>query len=772
MEILFAEVVSCSAICCHGEKEELNLIALGRRHMALATPGCELTRGISGCFGAVWIMIVDGGEEAMASALSFLGCRGSIRSDFHEAYNVSKKAIGSGSCSTVYLARQKSQKSLSSVPLEEIEASDVSVVAAKVLSEADGKENVSVLATSEVSLLLAVQRHPNIVGFYGIFNYPEPDGLRWVMTLQWCASGDLHDSLVAGGPYREDGAAKIIMGILSALAHVHKRGLVHRDVKAENILMSDGTPVLSDFGITARINDMRAMDKRCGSPGYAAPEILGGSIYGSKVDVFSAGVVLYFCMSGVMPFAGPDVGSVLRRTLRCKVKFESQHFDVISKQMKRLVLMLVTKEPTDRVTSEAGFKHFQSVYARRTDGNNLNSPTNTLRSLESRLQTLAEKKEVQAHKTLTAESRQRSKGFAEASTASSSFVLPESESFDRMWSFDEFGDMRTIESIDRRTDRNDSVASSSSKAPASLFDHPLCPSTPTSTPSNRPAPWRRKLRDTSSDALQPTKHNDEEARHSQERTLSQEVSSSSNDNRFKVRSPAGTPTNRTGRFRFGTTKRGTPTGRSGSPAQQQEESSPIRHGRFFKSMNLAARCAFARSVNKEEREKFCSQDSIKDTESEADSEAGRGWDSWNSEASRLSSSIGGRTSYSRTTDPFDGRTSYSRTTDPFEEPILEGRATERFWESEMLEQMQNGAAEDILLGEFQGMRAREVPASMLEKPSIKEVMEPPSPSSPKPRMKLMKLRSAAQARPGTAEKRGQSEGDEDNGRTGRKTWDA
>merc|ERR1719469_1449026 len=107
--------------------------------------------------------------------------------------------------------------------------------------------------------------------------------------LEWCKHGDLHDRVSKQGPCDDGEAAQIMRGILRALSHVHDLGLVHRDVKPENIMIAEGPdgcrPLLGDFGIAAGLADDLAMSARCGSPGYVAPEVLEGKRYDCKVDV-------------------------------------------------------------------------------------------------------------------------------------------------------------------------------------------------------------------------------------------------------------------------------------------------------------------------------------------------------------------------------------------------------------------------------------------------------------------------------------------------------
>lgn len=91
------------------------------------------------------------------------------------------------------------------------------------------------------------------------------------------------------------------------------------------------------------------MQRRCGTPGYAAPELLRGENYSANVDVFASGVVLYLMLCGSTPFAGSTVTSILRRTLKHGVSFEkSAYFENVSDAMKDLIRLLLEPEPASR----------------------------------------------------------------------------------------------------------------------------------------------------------------------------------------------------------------------------------------------------------------------------------------------------------------------------------------------------------------------------------------------------------------------------------------
>lgn len=335
------------------EVSQKQLIAVGRRETLCQSD--DSTQGacrLDGPFGELWVLVTDSDEAVLCKLLDAMGTLGAIRTDFRETYEI-VKSIGNGGCATVYLAshiRSEAEISLPAI-LATVHDSRPHYVAAKII-ERSHKRHITELVTAEAAFLIAMQRHPNIIAFYGIFTMPdEADAalIRWVMALEWCCKGDLHDRLIKLGAYGEAHAAGLTVGLLAALAHVHSQGIVHRDVKAENILLGQqGRPVLSDFGIAARLDDEESMQQRCGSPGYAAPEVLNGQKYDGKVDVFGSGVLLYFMVSSSLPFMGKDVCSMWRRTVRCRVKFDAEAFLSVSKPLKRFILSLLQKDAADR----------------------------------------------------------------------------------------------------------------------------------------------------------------------------------------------------------------------------------------------------------------------------------------------------------------------------------------------------------------------------------------------------------------------------------------
>ncbi|CAE8640630.1 unnamed protein product [Polarella glacialis] len=116
-----------------------------------------------------------------------------------------------------------------------------------------------------------------------------------------------YDELEEFGPAGEESAARIMTSVFAALAYIHDQGIVHRDVKAANILISatDRRVLLSDFGMAVQPAVEENINWMSGTPGHIAPEILRDMPGSSKIDMFAAGVLLYDALTGRLPFNGP-----------------------------------------------------------------------------------------------------------------------------------------------------------------------------------------------------------------------------------------------------------------------------------------------------------------------------------------------------------------------------------------------------------------------------------------------------------------------------------
>ena len=138
-----------------------------------------------------------------------------------------------------------------------------------------------------------------------------------IMVLEY-AGGELFDYIVAHGKMQEDEARRFFQQMLCAVEYCHRHKIVHRDLKPENLLLDDNLDVkIADFGLSNIMTDGNFLKTSCGSPNYAAPEVIGGKLYaGPEVDVWSCGVILYVLLVGRLPFDHEHIPTLFARIAR------------------------------------------------------------------------------------------------------------------------------------------------------------------------------------------------------------------------------------------------------------------------------------------------------------------------------------------------------------------------------------------------------------------------------------------------------------------------
>eukprot|EP00271_Cylindrocystis_brebissonii_P004804 TRINITY_DN16712_c0_g1_i1.p1 TRINITY_DN16712_c0_g1~~TRINITY_DN16712_c0_g1_i1.p1 ORF type:complete len:683 (+),score=102.30 TRINITY_DN16712_c0_g1_i1:566-2614(+) len=216
---------------------------------------------------------------------------------------------------------------------------------------------------AEIRAMQRVAGHPNVVELKGTYE----DKASVHLLLDLCKGGDVFDYLANHRRLEEAEIAKIFWQVTGALRHCHALGIVHRDVKPENLLISsmlrgpDGVnrPLvkLADFGLAARMHPGQPLTGLAGSPVYVAPEILRRKLYGSEVDMWSLGVALYVALSGFMPYWGRDNKEILSCILRREPDYTNKPWPSISKEAKDLVRSLLVVDPRGRLTARSVLHH-------------------------------------------------------------------------------------------------------------------------------------------------------------------------------------------------------------------------------------------------------------------------------------------------------------------------------------------------------------------------------------------------------------------------------
>ncbi|TVU27784.1 hypothetical protein EJB05_19285 [Eragrostis curvula] len=214
------------------------------------------------------------------------------------------------------------------------------------------------LAEQEPKLHLLVSASPpasrHLVALHAAFE--DADAVHLVLDL--CAGGDLFSLVSARAPLPEPEAADLLAQLADALAGCHRRGVAHRDVKPDNVFFdANGVLKLGDFGSAEWFGDGRAMTGLVGTPYYVAPEVVAGREYTEKVDVWSAGVVLYMMLSGTVPFYGATAGEIFESVLRGNLRFPPRAFAAVSPEAKDLMRRMICKDVSRRFSAEQVLRH-------------------------------------------------------------------------------------------------------------------------------------------------------------------------------------------------------------------------------------------------------------------------------------------------------------------------------------------------------------------------------------------------------------------------------
>ena len=199
--------------------------------------------------------------------------------------------------------------------------------------------------------ILSTFSHPHIMHVYELIE--SQDGIYIVM--EYIPGGELYDSLISRERYTEHEARTLFQQLLYALQYCHAHGVVHRDIKLENIMLDEhGDVKLIDFGLANYVRDGTFLTTSCGSVNYAAPEILSGEPYsGPEVDIWSAGIVLFILQTGYLPFDDNNLS-----TLFTKIKNSDYELPpILSGESADLIGRMLNPDPVNRISLSQILKH-------------------------------------------------------------------------------------------------------------------------------------------------------------------------------------------------------------------------------------------------------------------------------------------------------------------------------------------------------------------------------------------------------------------------------
>ncbi|KAK9803721.1 hypothetical protein WJX73_006602 [Symbiochloris irregularis] len=159
--------------------------------------------------------------------------------------------------------------------------------------------------------ILRLFMHPHIIRLYEVVE----TATDIYVVMEYVKAGELFDYIVEKGRLLEDEARNFFQQIISGIEYCHRNMVVHRDLKPENLLLDAKLHVkIADFGLSNVMRDGHFLKTSCGSPNYAAPEVISGRLYaGPEVDVWSCGVILYALLCGSLPFDDENIPNLFKK---------------------------------------------------------------------------------------------------------------------------------------------------------------------------------------------------------------------------------------------------------------------------------------------------------------------------------------------------------------------------------------------------------------------------------------------------------------------------
>ncbi|XP_034272910.1 serine/threonine-protein kinase 33 [Pantherophis guttatus] len=227
----------------------------------------------------------------------------------------------------------------------------------KVNREKAGSSAVKLLER-EVSILKRVN-HEHIIHLEEVFETPK----RVYLIMELCEDGELKEILQRKGQFSENETRHIIQSLASAIAYLHKKDIVHRDLKLENILVKSSdideqnemklNIKVTDFGLAVqKMGGSESMfQSTCGTPIYMAPEVISAHDYSQQCDVWSIGVIMYMLLSGESPFMASSEEKLFEVIKKGELHFKQSVWQSVNIAAKNILCLLLKVDPAHRITA-------------------------------------------------------------------------------------------------------------------------------------------------------------------------------------------------------------------------------------------------------------------------------------------------------------------------------------------------------------------------------------------------------------------------------------
>lgn len=217
-------------------------------------------------------------------------------------------------------------------------------VAVKILNKAKIKQlGMDEKVQREINIL-HLCTHPHIIRLYEVVDTPTDIFL----VNEYVSGGELFDYIVSKGRLSADEARNFFHQIISGVEYCHFQKIVHRDLKPENLLLDANLNIkIADFGLSNLMRDGDFLRTSCGSPNYAAPEVISGHLYaGPEVDVWSCGVILYALLCGSLPFDDESIPNLFKKIKSGMYSLPTH----LSQLARNLIPRMLEVDPMKRIT--------------------------------------------------------------------------------------------------------------------------------------------------------------------------------------------------------------------------------------------------------------------------------------------------------------------------------------------------------------------------------------------------------------------------------------
>lgn len=245
------------------------------------------------------------------------------------------RLLGQGTWSRVYLATHPSKGE----------------AAVKIVEKLRLKYHEKDIAKKEIEMFIKLK---DVKGVLRLYDYHE-DSLCWYMFLEFCPNGDLFDYVAIARKLPESEAKHILKQLSTTLCEIHRHGVLHRDLKLENILIrSDYSMAIADFGLSTNVTSTKQLVSQwVGSPEYASPELVGKISYNSEVDIWALGVIAYAMTVGQVPFVADNIQQLFQLIQTHTISYP----DTMSTNLRNLLESMLDRDVTKRLSIDAVLKH-------------------------------------------------------------------------------------------------------------------------------------------------------------------------------------------------------------------------------------------------------------------------------------------------------------------------------------------------------------------------------------------------------------------------------